>query len=166
MIRNVTPQPDKLQGTKIKNFIRVGALLLLLLTMMGRWLIDTHPATQETCLPPVVWLGDGYCACISTFVESFKTIIADQSFLWLLWVLPLFPFLSTILLVLGKERRSLWIFHLIAWGLTSVFALFFFFLIMWISHFILIMWGAGLGGLLAVAMLVGEIWVEKRFPAR
>ena len=148
----------------LKTVGRAAALLLLLVAMMGPWFIDSHPATEESCSPPLVWLGNGLCACLVTFVGSWVPISADQSLLWVLWLLPMLPFLSTILLIVGRGQHYLWIFHLFAWGLTAVFSLFFFLRLMWSSHFLLILWGAGFGGMLAVAVLAGEIWSRKVLP--
>ena len=145
----------------------MAALLLLLVTMTGPWLIDTHPATEKTCLAPYyVWLGDGYCACLITYKVSWVAIRADPNPLRALWLLPMLPFLSTMFLILGRGQHYLWIFHLIAWGLTAVFALFFFFVVIDSSHLILILWGSGFGGMLAVAMLAGEILTVKLLPDR
>ncbi len=165
-IRNGPLQRSESQVTQLKAVGRVAALLLLLVTMMGPWLFDSHPATEETCSAPLVWLGDGYCACLVTYAGSWVPVRTDQSALWVMWLLPTLPFLTTLLLLPGRGRQSLWILHLFAWGLTAVFALFFFFLTMWASHLLLILWGSGLGGLLAVIMLAGEIWIVKHVPDR
>lgn len=156
---------SKSQVNIMKTIGRVAALLLLLVTMTGPWIIDTHPATEKTCSSPLVWLGDGYCACLITYAASWVPMRANPSFWWVVWLLPMLPFLSTLVLILGRGRRFLWIFHLITWGLTALFALFFFFEI-WTSHPILILWGSGFGGMMAVAMLVGEILIAKRLPNR
>jgi hypothetical protein len=71
------------------------------------------------------------------------------------------PFFSTAFLILGKGQRSLWIFHLVAWGLTSALSLLLFFGI-WLDRVFL--WGAGLGGLLSVAMLTGELLAARFHP--
>jgi hypothetical protein len=165
-IRNGTLQRSRPQVTKWKAVGRVAALLLLLVAMTGPWLIDTHPATEESCSAPLVWLGDGQCACLVSFVASWAPISADQSPLWVMLLLPTLPFLSTMLLILGRGQRYLWIFHLFAWGLTAVFSLFIFILVIWSSHFLLSLWGAGTGGMLAVAVLAGEILTAKRLPDR
>lgn len=165
-IRNGTPQRRKSQVTKLKAVGRVAALLLLLAAMMGPWFIDSHPATEESCSAPLVWLGNGLCACLVSFAASWVPVSADQSSLWVMWLLPTLPFLSTMFLILCRSQHYLWIFHLFAWGLTAVFSLFFFFLVIWSSHFLLILWGAGFGGMLAVAMLAGEILTVKLLPER
>jgi hypothetical protein len=140
---------------------RMAALGLLLLTMLGPWFIDTHPASAQTCTPPLVWLGNGYCACFVTFTAAFRMAFSPgHQLLWLLFLPIALPFLSTVLLLLRGERRRLWVFHLGAWGLVAVYALLMFFA-RWLTHPDLIIWGAGLGGLVAVSTLVGEILVGK-----
>lgn len=83
----------------------------------------------------------------------------------LLWLClpPALPFLSTLLLLLGRERRYLWVCHLTAWGLAAAFSLFLF-VGSWYSHRELRLWGAGLCGVVAVAMLAGEILVARLRP--
>ena len=73
------------------------------------------------------------------------------------------PFLSTLLLLLGRERRYLWVSHLTAWGLAAAFSLFLFVGSRY-SHRALRLWGAGLCGVVAVAMLAGEILVARLRP--
>jgi len=80
--------------------------------------------------------------------------------LWLVCLPPALPFLSTMLLILSEERRWLWVFHLIAWGLVALYSLFLF-VGYWYRHPALILWGAGLSGVVAVAILVIEILVDK-----
>jgi len=80
--------------------------------------------------------------------------------LWLVCLPPALPFLSTLLLILSRERRWLWVCHLIAWGLVAIYSLFLF-VGCWFRHPALILWGAGLCGVVAVAILGGEILVGK-----
>ena len=146
---------------RLKTVGRVASLVLLLVTMMGPWFIDTHPATEESCSPPLVWLGNGYCACLVSFMATLRlAVLPGHSLLWLLCLPPALPFLSTLLLLLSGERRRLWVCHLTAWGLVAIYSLFMF-VGRWYSHPALILWGAGLGGVVAVAILVGEILVGK-----
>ena len=146
---------------KLKPFGRVVPLVLLLLTMIGPWFIDTHPATEASCSHPLIWLGNGYCACLVSFMEAIRlSFNPGHHVLWLAcWPLAL-PFLSTQLLLLNGVRRKLWIFHLTAWGFVAVYSLAMF-TARWYSHSNLIIWGAGLGGVVAVATLVGEILAGK-----
>ena len=80
--------------------------------------------------------------------------------LWLLFLPIVLPFLSTLLLLLRGQRRRLWTFHLAAWAIVAGYVLLMF-LARWLTHPDLIIWGAGLGGLVALAALAGEIWVGK-----
>ena len=148
------------QISKLKNVGRVAALLLLLVAMGGPWFADSHPATEQTCRPPLVWLGDGRCACLESFLGSVKNTFTGQASLGMFSLPPALPFLSTLLLRLLGERRGLWIGHLIAWGLTALFALFFFF----VGN--LFTWGDGLAAVVAVATLVAEILVARRQVSR
>jgi len=146
---------------KLKTVGRVIPLVLLLVTMMGPWFIDTHPATEDSCSPPLVWLGNGYCACLVSFMAALKLSFSPgHHMLWLVCLLPALPFLSTLLLLLNGVRRQLWLFHLTAWGLVAIYSLTMF-IGRWYSHPALIIWGAGLGGVVAVATLVGEILAGK-----
>jgi len=157
---------SKSQVIKLKTVGRVAALLLLLVALMGPWFFDSHPATEETCSAPLVWIGNGHCACLVSVVELLVSVGVGQSSLWLMCLIPMLPFLSTIFLILGRGRQTLWIFHLFAWGLTAVFSLFFYLLGIGSADILLRIWGAGFSSMLAVAMLAGEIWAGKRLPDR
>lgn len=150
-----------LQVDKLKNIGRVAPLILLLVTTMGPWFIDSHPATQESCSPPLVWQGNGYCACLVSFMTALgQAVKPGHSGLWLLCLPPALPFLSTLLLFLCGERRWLWILHVAGWGLVAFYSLFLF-VGYWYRHSVLILWGAGFCGVMAVAILVGEILVGR-----
>jgi hypothetical protein len=102
----------------LKTVGRVAALVLLLVATMGPWFTDSRPATEESCSAPLVWLGSGHCACLVSLMAAFREAVSpgQGSLLWLC-LPPALPFLSTLLLLLGRERRCLWVFHLTAWGL-------------------------------------------------
>ncbi len=154
-----------IQTSKPKNITRMVSTVFLLMTMMGPWFADSHPATEETCPPPLVWLGNGYCACRIPFRAFVEDLISGQSSLWLLFLPPVLPILSTLLLLLTGERRWLWLCHLVAWGLAAVYSLLWFIGI-WCAHRgVLILWGAGLGGIVAIAILMWEVLVYKRTGA-
>ena len=150
-----------LRGDKLKTIGRVASLVLLLVATLGPWFADSHPATEATCSPPLVWLGGGYCACLVTFVAYVEHSISGQNAVWLLCLPPALPVLSTLLLILIGERRWLWVSHLTAWGLVAIYSLLWFVGIWYAHRGALILWGAGLGGVVAVAILVGEILVGK-----
>jgi hypothetical protein len=146
---------------KPKTVGRVAPLVLLLATMMGPWFIDSHPATKESCSHPLVWQDNGYCACLVSFMETLRlAFLPGHHLLWLGCLPPALPFLSTLLLILNGERWWLWVCHLIAWGLVAVYSLFLF-VGYWYRHPALILWGAGLCGVVTVTILVGEIRVGK-----
>jgi hypothetical protein len=134
----------------------VASLVLLLAALMGPWFADTHPATAETCNPPLVWLGDGRCACLVSPMSSFvKDAPSIQGSLWYLSLPPLLPVLSTLLVLLLGERRWLWVGHLAAWGVVALYSLFFFI----VGN--MFTWGDGLASVAAVAALVGEILIAR-----
>ncbi len=140
--------------------VRLAALAILLASMLGPWLIDSHPATEENCQAPLIYHGDGLCACLVTFAATLRLSLgAGQHMLLVICLPPLLPFLSTALLMLGKGRRGLWVFHLTAWGVTALLALFFF-IRLWLADGIFL-WGSGLGGTLAVVMLAGEVLAAR-----
>jgi hypothetical protein len=150
-----------LRVSKLNTVGRVASLVFLLGLMMGPWFADSHPATEETCSPPLVWLGDGYCACLITFVAYVEYSISGENAVWLVCLPPALPILSTLLLLLIGERRWLWVCHLTAWGLAAIFSLLLFVGIWYAHRGALILWGAGLGGVVAAANLAGEILLRK-----
>jgi hypothetical protein len=150
-----------LQIGKLKTVGRAASLILLLVTLMGPWFIDTHPALEESCTPPLVWLGNGYCACLVSFMAALRlAVVPGHSLLWLACLPLALPSLSTLLLLLSENRQSLLIFHFAAWGIVACYSLLMF-VGRWYAHPVLILWGAGLGGVVAVAVLAGETLVAK-----
>ena len=139
---------------------RLAALGLLILSSLGPWFADTHPATEETCTAPLVWVGNGYCACIVSLVSFYKEI-GD----WEEWVgiPPLLPILFTLLYFLGGNHRFLWYLHLTGWFLLALYSLFWFFLGRSAEQG-LFLWGAGLCGALAILFLTWEILTAKHQP--
>jgi hypothetical protein len=147
---------------------RLAALGLLVLSSLGPWFADAHPATLARCIAPLVWLGDGYCACLVSLIK----IYIDESvgFVWWAGLPPLLPILFTMLLFLGGNHRSLWYLHLTGWFLVAIYSLFWF-LIGWSwlfygqsSNRVLFLWGAGLCGVVAVSLLVWEMRTAKHQP--
>jgi hypothetical protein len=143
-----------------KTIWRLAALGLLLLSSLGPWFADTHPATAERCLAPLVYVGNGYCACLITLISLFTS--AGN---WVEWlgIPPLLPFLFTALYFLGGNHRFLWYFHLAGWFLIAIYTLFWF-IIGWSAGQRLFLWGAGLCAAAAIALLAWEILTAKRQP--
>jgi len=123
----------------LKTARRWAGLLLMVVTALGPWFVDTHPATEATCSPPLVWVGDGYRACLESLVpanlraagytgycaclESLAAALGraanlgESAPLLLVLCLPaVLPFFSTLFLLFGGERRGVWASHLAAWG--------------------------------------------------
>jgi hypothetical protein len=143
-----------------KTIWRLAGLGLLLLSSLGPWFADTHPATEETCTAPLVWVGNGYCACIISLVSFYKTIGDWEEWLGIPLLLPI---LFTLLYFLGGNNRFLWYLHLTGWFLVAVYSLFWFF-VGWSSGQELFLWGAGLCGAVAVSLLAWEIRTAKHQP--
>jgi hypothetical protein len=145
---------------------RVAALVLLLVAMVGPWTFDSHPDAEESCSAPLVWLGGGRCACLVSFMKAFEVTVnwGNHGLLWLLF-LPLLPFLSTPLLLLGRGLPWLRVFHVTAWGLAAAF-LIVFLVLFWYQYeaVSLRLWGIWLSAAVAVASLAGEILAAKQRP--
>ena len=145
-----------LRVSKLTAAGRVVSMVFLLVATMGPWFADSHPATEETCSDPLIWMGNGHCACLMSFIDFVEVVTSTQSSLWILCLPPALPFLSTLLLLLIGERQWLWVCHLTAWGLVAIYSLFFFI----VGN--LYTWGDVLGSVVAIAILVGEILIARR----
>jgi hypothetical protein len=146
---------------RLKTIGRVVFLVFLLATTMAPWFADSHPATEESCSRPLVWLGDGYCACLITLKGYVEDGLSGHGVMWLLCLPPALPVLSTLLLLLFGERRWTRVCHLSAWGIAGIYA-FLWFGGVWYAHRgVLILWGAGLGALVAVVLWVGEMLIAR-----
>ena len=152
----------------LKTIGRLAALGVLLLSSLGPWFADTHPATEATCTGPLVWLGNGHCACLVSLIKLYRDV--SVGFVWWLGLPPLLPILFTLLFFLGGNHRFLWYFHLTGWFLVAAYSLFLFIMgwawliYGWPSNKALFLWGAGLCGVVAVALLAGEILIAIRQP--
>jgi len=145
-----------------KAIIRLAALGLLILSSLGPWFADTHPATEETCTAPLVWVGNGYCACIVTLVSFYKEIGNWEEWLG---IPPLLPILFTLLYFLGGNHRFLWYLHLAGWFVVTLYSLFWF-CVGWSSGQRLFLWGAGLCGALAISLVAWEVRTVKHQPIK
>jgi hypothetical protein len=131
-----------------KNVGRVTVLVLLLVAMMGPWTYTADGVPPaEWCRDPNILLENGRCvrlvsgATVLTFIPraflwmsvglvTGATAFADRAREFLgvfLFTMRLFllvlPFLTTLLLVRGRDSRRLRAFHLMAWGLAAVLSL-------------------------------------------
>jgi peptidoglycan/LPS O-acetylase OafA/YrhL len=109
-----------------------------------------------------VWLGEGRCACLPSLVEAFRqATMTGQSAVFVLLLPPALPFAGTLLLLLARERRGAWAGYLTAWGLAGAYCFLLFVGHWFISHRQVWLWGAGLCGVVAVAMLAGEVLAAR-----
>lgn len=153
-----------------KTIGRLAALGLLILSSLRPWFADAHPATEATCTAPLVWLGEGHCACLVSLIKHYRQVSTGSGFVWWLGLPPLLPILFTLLLFLGRNHRFLWYFHLTGWFLVAVYSLFWFIIgwswlfLSWPSNKVLFLWGAGLCGAVAVSLLTWEIRTGNHQP--
>ena len=145
---------------------RAAAMVLLLVAMAGPWAFDSHPATEESCSAPLIWMGGGHCACLVSPLQMLP-LLAEwglsglAGIVWLFF-LPLFPFLTTLLLLLAGERRGLRALYLTAWVLTLVLsALLFLRHLPVVGAVSLRLWGVWLCAAVAIAVLVGEVLAAR-----
>jgi hypothetical protein len=141
----------------------LAGLLLMVVATLGPWFVDTHPATAETCSPPLVWVGDDYCACLISLASTLAQAanLGQSAPLYFVLCLPAaLPFITTLLLLFGGAHRGVWVAHLAAWALAGVYALIWF-AGMWYLYRGIWLWGAGLGLVVAAAMVAGEVVAAK-----
>ena len=171
----------------LKTVGRVAALALLLVAIAGPWAIDVHPAQEESCSAPLIWLGNGQCAClvylmpwlghefgaggmlagmVSGECRHDSGCIANNIAALIMMSLPLLPFLSTLLLVAGGERRGLRAFHFVAWGLAGAVSVFYLLVVGSQGAVVFKLWGSWLCVGVVVAVLTGEILAARRCPGR
>jgi hypothetical protein len=150
----------------LKTVGRVTAMVLLLVAMAGPWTFDSHPATEQTCSAPLVWLGGGLCACLVSPLVLLAPMLkwGPSGFAGIAWLLflPVLPFVTTLLLLIFGDRRLLRALNLAAWALTAAWSTFVF-LRQWTIRgaVSLRLWGVGLCAAVAIAMLVGEILATR-----
>lgn len=127
------------------NDLRVIELVLLLVAIMGPWWFDViNVPAQYVCSNPFVRLEGDFCGgpvpgswmpltATSGFVPmvmellSGTMVFADRIrdiFISLLFLLPVLPFISSLLMILGRHHRRRKVFHIIVLGLAVCFSLF------------------------------------------
>ena len=131
-----------------KTVWRLGVLVGVAAAIMGPWAFSGDGVTSaEWCDAPLVLMENNRCvklvsgASVFAFIATaFSQVSADLvtgrpvlaqrgkefagvALFTLGGILLLLPVLSTLLLVLGRERRRLRTFHLLAWALAGLVAL-------------------------------------------
>jgi hypothetical protein len=130
--------------TLIRNFKqtwRAASLAVLLLALAGPWAYDLINVPAEyTCNPPNMRLYGDFCGVpltgfrlVSLMLEGFIPMTvsfftgtnafaerAREYFLMLLFMMPVLPPVSTILLLVQRDSRAFRVFNLVAWGLAGL----------------------------------------------
>jgi hypothetical protein len=175
---------EHLWFVKHKNILRGMILLLLIISLLGPWAIDQiNVPAQYTCSPPNVRLYGDFCGVPVTGVKVFgwlfiwfpymllemiKATFAGRfrELLVMLYIPPLIPFFTTLLLIWKKEPRRLPTINLIAWILAFLLTLTIF--ISQINDPVFRLWGPWLYIIAAISAIIieGLILVEERKSAR
>jgi len=164
-----------------KKILRLAVLALLFIAMLGPWMFDLINVPAEyTCSLPNVRLYGDFCGLPLSGFEFFKLFIGGFFYMLFtlttgtfvnyprelligLYVLPLIPFITSLILLWKKETRHLLTINLIAWILALVPTLLMFLLLaVQRSGYIFRLWGLWLYILLAVSAIIFEITLLKR----
>jgi len=126
------------------HYWRVISLALLILALIGPWTYDViYVPTEYTCQPPNIRLEGDYCGLpmsgirvVFFLFEAFISIsigfmngtavFADRAreYLFIIFfLLPLPPFISTVVMFWKKDSRRMQAIHLITWGLAAIMGL-------------------------------------------
>jgi len=164
---------------KHKNAIRQVFLMVFIVSIFGPWGFDRHSVPADipcdfrlygdfcgTPLPGVF----GIFMSIPFFFKSISDLISGTLFYYLrlvsgLWLLPIFPILTTMYSLWIKETRRIQTMNLIAWLLAFISTLTVFILAMrTINSQVFWLWGLWLYIILAVRAIILEIIVMKTSP--
>lgn len=162
---------------RYKHVLRLAILALLIISLLGPWMYDLiHVPAEYACNAPFVRLEGDFCGMPmsgiqfftwftgglfyiivellkGTFTGRFRELIAGLS------ILPLIPFVTTILLLWKKETPRLRTVNLVAWILAFILTLTVF--ILQINEQSFRLWGLWLYILAAVGALTVEMLVWK-----
>lgn len=147
-------------SNKSKSIIRAGALLLIVLALLGPWMYDQVfvPAEYEyTCDKPFIRLDSDFCGIPLSVIQFFNWFAVGFLFPFLL------PFLTTAVLIWKVETRRLRTINLIAWALALLLTLLLFFAQLQDQAFRL--WGLWLYVLVAFGMLAVEFLAFRNSPS-
>lgn len=165
-----------------RSIVRVAILALLIVSLFGPWMYDViHVPAEYTCDKPFVrlegdfcglplsgikfftWFTGGFFYIIveilkGSFTGRFRELIAGLS------ILPLIPFVTTILLLWKRESPRVRTINLVAWILAFLLALTVF--LPQIKEQSFRLWGLWLYILAAAGAVIIEIFITKTSPAR
>ncbi len=129
---------------RYKHALRLAILALLIISLLGPWMFDLINVPAEyPCDEPFVRLEGDFCGY-------------PLSGFFALYLLPILPFLTTVLLIWKKETPSLRTINLVAWIITLIPTVFIF-LETQRSGQVLRLWGPLLYILVAVSAIIFEI---------
>jgi len=160
-----------------RNIVRAVILALLIISLLGPWMFDLISVPAEyPCDEPFVRLEGDFCGLPLSGFQFFKWftggllyIIVDvvkgtftgrsRELLAVLSLLPLIPFVTTILLLWKRDTPRLQIINLVAWILALIPTLTIF--IFQIKDQAFRLWGLWLYILLAVSALTVEMLIRR-----
>lgn len=163
------------------SIIRVSVLLLLVVALLGPWTFDTVNVPREfACSAPFIRLDGDFCGVpisgvqflqlwvVGFFYMIFELITGEftgsaREFLLGLSILPLIPFLTTLLLLWKKDARQYRTAHLVAWALALLLALAF--MLLQTQDPLIPLWGLWFYILLAIGTILIEYFAAKNNPA-
>ncbi|MBV6450740.1 MAG: hypothetical protein MHPDNHAH_01466 [Anaerolineales bacterium] len=140
-------------SNKSKSIIRAGALLLLVLALLGPWMYDYVSVPAEyTCDKPFIRLDSDFCGIPLSVIQFFNWFAIGF----------LFPFLTTAVLIWKVETHRLRTINLVAWALAFLLTLLLFYVQLQDQAFRL--WGLWLYVLVAFGMLAVEFLAFRNSP--
>lgn len=160
---------------KNKRIWRTAILIMLLVSMIGPWSFDLiNVPSKYPCSSPFIRLEGDFCGepILGIRILSFMIFgmvsssmgLASGGILFIDWArqflfssflfLLIFPIITTILLIMGKESRSLRTIHMIAWGMAFGLAF-----LLGLSNFSRHLWGLW-GILLFIGLTVSILTLE------
>jgi hypothetical protein len=162
---------------KNRNILRAATLVLFIVTILGPWMFDViHVPAQYECDKPFVRLSDDYCGISLSGFDAFKLFVGGffNSLFELitgaftggpselftgLALLPMVPFISTILLLWKDESHQLQTVNLLAWSLALIPTLGIFFF--QIGDQVLRLWGLWLYILMTIGAVITEVLIQR-----
>lgn len=151
--RAINGKGEIAMSNKSKSIIRAGALLLLVLALLGPWMYDYVSVPAEyTCDKPFIRLDSDFCGIPLSVIQFFNWFAIGF----------LFPFLTTAVLIWKVETHRLRTINLVAWALAFLLTLLLFYVQLQDQAFRL--WGLWLYVLVAFGMLAVEFLAFRNSP--
>jgi hypothetical protein len=157
-----------------KKILRLAALTLLVIAMLGPWMFDVINVPAEyTCSLPNVRLYGDFCGLPLSGFEFFKLFIGGFFYMLFtfafvnyprelligLYILPLIPFVTSLILLWKEETGRLRTINLIAWILALIPTLTLF--VFEINRQAIRLWGLWLYLLSALSAIILEAFINR-----